>query len=296
METIASASMASLEEMNAYLAAHSFLGSDVAPVTIDFEQWANIRAVNVDVERMPHLSRWHAHVSHLERQFRQGCVLSGHAPQPKESHSAVSPRRGQSGGEGPSHFCILDFEKTCQDRDIDPNFAPQEIIEFPSVLLVRGTSAAVAEFQSFVKPCVHPMLTPFCTQLTGIAQQQVDTAHDLPAVLTKHHAWLRDIVPQESDCVFVTCGDMDLKRSLPDDPNVPKEVPDCYRKWINIKKAFGSFYTNWYKKGKQPRNMLEMMEKLDIALDGKHHSGIDDCRNIAKVVQRMISAGWTPSA
>merc|ERR1712039_561068 len=171
---------------------------------------------------------------------------------------------------------------------------PQEIIEFPSVIVTRGVAEPVAEFESFVKPVVHPNLTPFCCELTGIAQQQVDSAEDLATVLAKHHAWLRGIVPGEHDCVFVTCGDMDLKRSLPDDPNVPKQVPDCYRKWINIKKAFGAFYSQWYKKAKQPKNMLEMLEKLDICMDGRHHSGIADCRNIAKVVQRMLSEGWSP--
>merc|ERR1711879_224212 len=113
-------------------------------------------------------------------------------------------------------------------------------------------------------------------------------------VLRQHHTWLRGHVPREEDCIFVTCGDMDLKTSLPADPNTPNDVPSCYRKWLNIKKEYGAFYTKWYKKGKQPRNMVEMLERLELDLTGTHHSGIDDCRNIAKVVQVMLSEGWRP--
>merc|ERR1712146_200218 len=121
-----------------------------------------------------------------------------------------------------------------------------------------GAAESVAEFESFVKPTVHPALTASCTKLTGITQEQVDSAKGLPEVLAKHHVWLRGAVPAEENCIFVTCGDMDLKRSLPEDPNVPMNVPACYRKWVNIKKDFGVFYSQWYKKGKQPRNMVEM--------------------------------------
>jgi len=37
--------------------------------------------------------------------------------------------------------------------------------------------------------------------------------------------------------------------------------------------------------------MASMLEILKIPLDGRHHSGIDDCRNIAKISQRMVKDG-----
>jgi len=65
------------------------------------------------------------------------------------------------------NFIVLDFEATC---DQGGNFKPQEIIEFPSVLLDGRTLQSISEFQYFVKPTVNPQLTPFCTELTGITQ------------------------------------------------------------------------------------------------------------------------------
>lgn len=310
---------ASLEHLNSYLADHSYLGDAGAATLIDYEKCAHLEAT--DLKQFPHLRRWHQHISHLVSRYgrsndcRGSLVLKGAMPQsmqgrdkallPKQSNVAVQSVQSKQGRDEallpkqsnvaePSFFCVLDFEKTCQNREIDANFSPQEIIEFPSVLLARGAEKSVVEFESFVKPTVHPVLTAFCTELTGITQQQVDSAKRLPEVLVEHHVWLRSAVPAEGNCIFVTCGDMDLKRSLPEDPNLPQCVPACYRKWINIKKEFGVFYSQWYKKGKQPRNMVEMLEKLGLALDGQHHSGIDDCRNIAKVVQKMLADGWTP--
>lgn len=50
----------------------------------------------------------------------------------------------------------------------------QEIIEFPCILVEftadnRGFETKSC-FHSYVKPIVHPNLTEFCTQLTGITQ------------------------------------------------------------------------------------------------------------------------------
>ncbi|KAG5639605.1 hypothetical protein H0H81_010807 [Sphagnurus paluster] len=87
-------------------------------------------------------------------------------------------------------FLVLDVEATCQ-LGTDFNF-PNEIIEFP-VCLMRWKDRTddhrasqlevVAEFRSFVKPSWQPVLSQFCTDLTGITQEQVDAAPSFPAVL-----------------------------------------------------------------------------------------------------------------
>ena len=47
------------------------------------------------------------------------------------------------------YFVVLDFEATC-DRGVAP--VPQEVIEFPSVLLSAETFEVLDEFRSFVRP------------------------------------------------------------------------------------------------------------------------------------------------
>jgi len=37
--------------------------------------------------------------------------------------------------------------------------------------------------------------------------------------------------------------------------------------------------------------MAGMLSKLQLTLDGQHHSGLDDCRNITKIVVKMVEMG-----
>jgi ERI1 exoribonuclease 2 len=71
------------------------------------------------------------------------------------------------------YFVVIDFEATC-DKDRNPH--PQEIIEFPSVLVNSATGQLEASFQTYVRPTYHQHLTEFCKELTGIQQIQVGYA------------------------------------------------------------------------------------------------------------------------
>jgi ERI1 exoribonuclease 2 len=68
------------------------------------------------------------------------------------------------------YFVVIDFEATC-DKVNNP--FPQEIIEFPSVLVNSATGQLEASFQTYVRPTYHQFLTDFCKELTGIQQIQV---------------------------------------------------------------------------------------------------------------------------
>lgn len=68
------------------------------------------------------------------------------------------------------YFVVIDFEATC-DRERNPH--PQEIIEFPSVIVSSVTGQLEACFQTYVRPTCNPLLTDFCKDLTGIQQLEV---------------------------------------------------------------------------------------------------------------------------
>lgn len=59
-------------------------------------------------------------------------------------------------------------------------------------------------------------------------------------------------------------------------------IPTYFNSWCNIKKTFKSFY------GINVFGMDHMLSHLELTLKGRHHSGIDDCRNIAQVLIKMI--------
>lgn len=63
------------------------------------------------------------------------------------------------------------------------------------------------------------------------------------------------------------------------------EVPSPYCQWINIKFPFSEKYKT------KPLGMAGMLTRLKMDLQGRHHSGIDDCRNIARILKKMIEDG-----
>ena len=68
------------------------------------------------------------------------------------------------------YFVVIDFEATC---DKEKNPYPQEIIEFPSVLVNSMTGQLEDSFQIYVRPTCNHLLSDFCKELTGIQQIQV---------------------------------------------------------------------------------------------------------------------------
>jgi len=91
------------------------------------------------------------------------------------------------------YLAILDFESSCEDKEINPRFHPQEIIEVPILLLNTETFNIDHTFHSYVRPTYHRKLTKFCTKLTGINQQTVDKAKTFDVVYEEVVAFVNNI-------------------------------------------------------------------------------------------------------
>lgn len=185
------------------------------------------------------------------------------------------------------YFVVLDFESTCDDgRRVEP----QEIIEFPMVLVDATTGRVQSEFRTYVKPHHHPQLTSFCIQLTGIQQMLLDQAPEWQAAFLKGQAWLDgqldDPGGTPKSCLLVTCGDWDLKKMLPCQCSLSSShIPHRFKQWLNIKELFRKAT------GRPGAGMPSMLQNLGLKLEGKHHCGLDDCRNIARILAELLRTG-----
>ena len=120
-----------------------------------------------------------------------------------------------------------------------------------------------------------------------------------------------EILAQPGTAAFLNCGDWDLKTMLPqqlrlsgiDTSTMPSafdvprsrdpamgSLPAPFDRWINIKRSYQRLYGLRNAKG-----MDGMLHHARMTLEGRHHSGIDDCRNILRLVQHMLADGWQPS-
>ncbi|KDQ07840.1 hypothetical protein BOTBODRAFT_180405 [Botryobasidium botryosum FD-172 SS1] len=196
------------------------------------------------------------------------------------------------------HILVLDFEATCDERNAP---RPTEIIEFPTLLYDLETNEVQARFHEYVRPTRHPTLTAFCTKLTGIEQATVDKADPFHLVFARFQKWLAENTSLDDPATFafLTCGDWDFKTMFPlqlatsseDDPPLASIDTTPYKRWINVKTAYGRYYNT-----KKAGGMVGLLRNLGLELEGRHHSGIDDCENIARIVKRMRGDGWTPEA
>jgi inhibitor of KinA sporulation pathway (predicted exonuclease) len=178
---------------------------------------------------------------------------------------------------------VIDFEATC-DEPYNPE--PQEIIEFPAVVVDPELDIVSAEFHEYVRPVAHPRLTSFCVGLTGICQEQVDEGRPFPEVLGRFEEWLQQECPD--DALMVTCGDWDLGSLLPRQcAQHGLTIPGWARRWANLKRVFASHFPQV----SGHTGLVEMARSLGLPLVGRLHSGIDDARNLARVLLRMLSMG-----
>ena len=188
------------------------------------------------------------------------------------------------------YICVLDFEATCfQNNEVPRN--KMEIIEFPSLLYKINTNTKsyelISEFHKYVRPTYKPILTSFCKKLTGITQETVNNSDPIEIVYNDHIKWLDTYIKENDDFIICTCGAWDLKTMLPNEiKNKELKPHKYYEKFINIKDEFNYFYD------KNAKGMVDMLKFLDIELIGKHHSGIDDTRNITSILLCMIKDEW----
>lgn len=102
------------------------------------------------------------------------------------------------------YFVVIDFEATCER---DSRIYPQEIIEFPAVLVDAANGRIVSSFRTYVRPRHHPRLTAFWSELTGIWQDQVDSGMDLEQSLLMHDVWLMEAGATKNCLTVVSWGD-----------------------------------------------------------------------------------------
>ncbi|XP_066924240.1 3'-5' exoribonuclease 1-like [Clytia hemisphaerica] len=181
-------------------------------------------------------------------------------------------------------YIVIDFEATCEKEN--PKGYQHEIIEFPAVLVDADTLEVVSEFHSYCRPLTNPILSKFCRDLTGITQLTVESSSTFETVLNRFDKWLKDQVTPDQKFVIVTDGPWDIDRFLKTQCKMSKmEIPHYFQRWVNVRKHFNNFYKI------HQVNVEQMLQCLGTEFVGRQHSGIDDSRNIARIMIELIKDG-----
>ena len=169
----------------------------------------------------------------------------------------------------PPYYLVVDLEATCDDAGAVPR-DESEIIEIGAVLVDGETLCAVDEYQTFVRPVLHPKLTAFCTELTTIRQADVDDAPRFPEVSPQ----LREF---GAGAAFCSWGNYDRHQLAADARRhaIPMPLPGPH---LNLKELFAKTM------GGKRQGMRGALARVGITATGTHHRGIDDARNIARLL------------
>lgn len=168
---------------------------------------------------------------------------------------------------------ICDLEATCWKDE--PYKDEMEIIEIGAVRIVDG--AITDEFQSMVKPELHRVLSDFCKELTTISQAEVDNAAGFAEVYQSFMTW---IGPEPF--VFASWGRYDLKQMKLDVARHQVAWNEDLERHINIKHAYAAF------RQVKACGMEKALLLAKLPLEGTHHRGLDDARNIARITLTML--------
>ncbi|KAL6602698.1 hypothetical protein ACP70R_043059 [Stipagrostis hirtigluma subsp. patula] len=184
------------------------------------------------------------------------------------------------------YFLVLDLE------------GKVEILEFPVLMIDAQSMEFIDSFHRFVRPTAmsEQRIGEYIEGKYGkfgVDRVWHDTAIPFVEVLQEfedwigsHNLWKKDQGGPLNSAAFVTCGNWDLKTKVPEQCRVSKlKLPTYFMEWINLKDIYLNFYN------RRATGMMTMMRELQMPIVGSHHLGIDDSKNIARVVQRMLSDG-----
>jgi 3'-5' exoribonuclease 1 len=178
-----------------------------------------------------------------------------------------------------TYILVVDLEATCCDLKSIPRHQ-METIEIGAVMVDRETLSIVDEFQTFVKPVRHPLLTDFCLQLTSISQAQVDTAPTFPEAIDLWQPWLK----QFDRTIFGSWGDYDRKQFQQDSKQHRIDLPyPISSNHVNLKERFSIAQELNKRYG-----MAQALNLAGVELVGTHHRGIDDARNISQLLPYIL--------
>lgn len=203
----------------------------------------------------------------------------------RQKLAAANLRNGVKGTSF-DYLVIIDFEATCVENS-DPDTFVHEIIEFPGVLVDVKQKTIVGMFRKFCKPTINPVLSDFCKDLTGVNQSEVNNAEEFPVVLQQFEEWMHSFgLGLDHSFAIVTDGPWDIRRFLSRQLEISGlTFPKWARQWINLRKVFCNFYES-------PRYNLEnMLLKLGLKFEGRPHCGLDDSKNIARIVINLLEDG-----
>ena len=173
-------------------------------------------------------------------------------------------------------FIIYDLECTCWEEK-NTGYV-METIEIGAVK-ISAFGEYLGSFNRYIRPILHPVLSPFCQRLTSISQIDVNRADTFPYVIDEFWDWIE---LEEQEYWLCSWGSFDRKQLVAD-----CRLHDLAEVWtdyhINVKQQYLQ-----HKRLRQPIGLKKAVEREGFEFTGVHHRGISDAENLAKIFVKYL--------
>jgi len=178
-------------------------------------------------------------------------------------------------------YLVVDLEGTCCDDDSIP-LDERETIEIGAVLCHPETLLEIVQYQTFVRPVRHPILTTFCMRLTAICQEHVDSAQPFGDEFRRFAFWLEDQTASRDfdEPIFCSWGRYDKEQFGRDFAYHGMTSP--FQDHLDLSGLFK-------KKTGRKRGHRGAMKLFGLVPEGCHHRGLSDAKNIAKMLPFLLN-------
>ncbi|EST18383.1 3'-5' exonuclease [Streptomyces niveus] len=184
--------------------------------------------------------------------------------------------------EGEHLLNVVDVEATCWEGRPPPGQV-SEIIEIGLTVVDLRAGERLAKQRLLVRPA-RSEVSPFCTELTGLTQAEVDgglSYSEACRTLAAQHR--TGLLP------WASWGDYDRNQFTRQCRRTDTEYPFGSRH-TNAKVAFTASYGLRRRPG-----MAQALTTAGLPLEGRHHRGDDDAWNIAALILSLAKRGDWPT-
>lgn len=170
---------------------------------------------------------------------------------------------------------VVDIEATCWKNHAIPDGMRNEIIEIGICRLAVATGEITNPRGILVQP-TESKVSAFCTQLTSITPQML--ADDGIAFADACAIVKSDYQAQKR--LWVSWGNYD-RRMFQNQCQRRDIAYPFSEQHLNLKNLFANIYGNRL-------GMNAALDKIKLSLEGRHHRGVDDAVNIARILRFML--------
>jgi inhibitor of KinA sporulation pathway (predicted exonuclease) len=167
---------------------------------------------------------------------------------------------------------IIDLEATCWDGR-PPRGQENEIIEI-GICILNTKTGEISKNEGILVQPQYSRVSPFCTELTSITQGMLDE----DGILLEDAL---DILRSDYDSenlTWASYGNYDLNMLQSQARKFRVDYP-LNNEHINVKTLFAQMHPI-----KKSVGMDRALKELKFPLEGTHHRGVDDAKNIAKIL------------